>query len=75
MLEDFITGRHLDVLCRLMLASSLCLTYAYIMDAFTDLLRRRQSAERTMFIEQASVGILRRRSIGQRSCSTSSFRS
>lgn len=34
-LEAFITGRHLDVLCRLLLMSSLCLAYAYMMDAFT----------------------------------------
>jgi Ni/Fe-hydrogenase subunit HybB-like protein len=34
-LEDFITGRHLDVLCKLLITSSLLLGYAYIMDAFT----------------------------------------
>ena len=34
-LEDVITGRHFDVLCRMMLVSSLCLAYAYMMDAFT----------------------------------------
>jgi hypothetical protein len=34
-LESVITGRHLDVLCRLMLTSSLCLAYAYLMDLFT----------------------------------------
>jgi Ni/Fe-hydrogenase subunit HybB-like protein len=34
-LQDFITGRHLDVLCRLLLASSLALAYAYMMEAFT----------------------------------------
>lgn len=34
-LEDMMTGRHLDVLCRLLLTSSLCLGYAYLMDAFT----------------------------------------
>jgi molybdopterin-containing oxidoreductase family membrane subunit len=34
-LEDFITGRHFDVLCKMLLVSSLCLGYAYLMDAFT----------------------------------------
>ncbi|MBN9563365.1 MAG: polysulfide reductase NrfD [Alphaproteobacteria bacterium] len=34
-LEDFITGRHLDVLCKLLITSSLLLGYAYMMDAFT----------------------------------------
>jgi Ni/Fe-hydrogenase subunit HybB-like protein len=34
-LENVITGRHLDVLCRLLLTSSLCLAYSYLMDAFT----------------------------------------
>jgi Ni/Fe-hydrogenase subunit HybB-like protein len=34
-LHDFITGRHLDVLSRLLLASSLALAYAYMMEAFT----------------------------------------
>ena len=34
-LERYITGRHLDVLGRLMLTSSLFVGYAYIMDAFT----------------------------------------
>lgn len=32
---DFITGRHLDILCKMLLVSSLCLAYAYLMDAFT----------------------------------------
>jgi Ni/Fe-hydrogenase subunit HybB-like protein len=34
-LEDFITGRHFDVLGKLLLTSSLCVAYAYMMDAFT----------------------------------------
>lgn len=34
-LEDMMTGRHLDVLCKLLLTSSLCIAYAYLMDAFT----------------------------------------
>lgn len=33
--QDFITGRHLDILCKMLLVSSLCLAYAYMMDAFT----------------------------------------
>lgn len=33
--EAYITGRHIDVLCRLLLVSSLCVSYAYMMDAFT----------------------------------------
>jgi len=50
-LEDFITGRHLDVLCRLMLASSVAIGYAYMMDAFT-VFYGPDDAERTMFIEK-----------------------
>jgi Ni/Fe-hydrogenase subunit HybB-like protein len=50
-LEDFITGRHLDVLCRLLLASSLAIAYAYAMDAFT-VFYGADSAEKTMFIEK-----------------------
>jgi Ni/Fe-hydrogenase subunit HybB-like protein len=34
-LESYITGRHLDVLCRLTLTSSLFVAFAYIMDAFS----------------------------------------
>ncbi len=34
-LEDFITGRHFDVLGKLLLTSSLCVAYAYLMEAFT----------------------------------------
>ena len=52
-LEDFITGRHIDVLCRLMLASSLRITYSYIMDVFTTYYGG-DSADRTMFIERVS---------------------
>ena len=33
-LEPYITGRHVDVLCRLLLTSSLCVAYCYVMDAF-----------------------------------------
>ncbi len=34
-LEEFITERHIDVLTRLLLTSSLCVGYAYVMDAFS----------------------------------------
>jgi molybdopterin-containing oxidoreductase family membrane subunit len=34
-LQDMMTGRHIDVLCKLLLTSSLCIAYAYLMDAFT----------------------------------------
>ena len=34
-LEPFITERHFDILGRLMLTSSLCVAYAYVMDAFS----------------------------------------
>jgi Ni/Fe-hydrogenase subunit HybB-like protein len=47
-LEQMITGRHLDVLCRLMAVSSLALTYSYMMDAFTTWYGA-EAAERTMF--------------------------
>ena len=50
-LEDFITGRHFDVLCRLLLVSSLCLTYAYAMDAFT-IFYSGDSADRTQFLDK-----------------------
>jgi Ni/Fe-hydrogenase subunit HybB-like protein len=50
-LDRYITGRHLDVLCRLMLTSSLFLLYAYAMDAFT-VFYGAQPAERTEFIER-----------------------
>ncbi|MEO8714182.1 MAG: NrfD/PsrC family molybdoenzyme membrane anchor subunit [Acetobacteraceae bacterium] len=47
-LEQMITGRHIDVLCRLMAVSSLALTYSYMMDAFT-IWYGADPAERTMF--------------------------
>lgn len=47
-LEQMITGRHLDILCRLMAVSGLALTYAYIMDAFTTWYGA-EAAERAMF--------------------------
>jgi molybdopterin-containing oxidoreductase family membrane subunit len=52
-LQDFITGRHFDVLCRLMLVSSLCLAYAYMMDTFTTFYGP-DHADKTMFIDKVS---------------------
>jgi Ni/Fe-hydrogenase subunit HybB-like protein len=52
-LQDFITGRHFDVLCRLMLVSSLCLGYAYMMDAFTTFYGPDQ-AGKTLFLDKVS---------------------
>jgi molybdopterin-containing oxidoreductase family membrane subunit len=33
-LESYITGHHLDVLCKLLLVSSICIGYSYMMEAF-----------------------------------------
>src|ERR1700730_11489267 len=52
-LEDFITGRHFDMLCKMLLVSSLCLAYAYMMDAFT-IFYGGDNAERTLFIDKIS---------------------
>ncbi|MGA7386001.1 MAG: NrfD/PsrC family molybdoenzyme membrane anchor subunit [Methylocella sp.] len=52
-LEDFITGRHFDILCKMLLVSSLCLAYAYAMDAFT-VFYGNQHAEKIMFIDKVS---------------------
>jgi molybdopterin-containing oxidoreductase family membrane subunit len=48
-LDDMMTGRHLEVLCRLLLTSSLCVAYAYLMDAFTTFYGG-DRAERVMFL-------------------------
>lgn len=50
-LEDFITGRHLDILSKMLLVSSLCLGYAYLMEAFT-LYYAGEEAERIQFNEK-----------------------
>jgi Ni/Fe-hydrogenase subunit HybB-like protein len=50
-LEDFITGRHLDILCKMLLVSSLCLAYAYMMDAFS-VFYGGESAEKTQFVDK-----------------------
>jgi Ni/Fe-hydrogenase subunit HybB-like protein len=47
-LEDMMTGRHLDVLGKLLLTSSICIAYAYLMDAFTTFYGG-DRAERVMF--------------------------
>jgi Ni/Fe-hydrogenase subunit HybB-like protein len=50
-LEDMMTGRHLDVLCKLLLMSSLLIAYAYLMDVFT-VFYGDDRAERTMFLDR-----------------------
>ena len=50
-LEDFITGRHIDILCQLLLVSGLCLAYAYMMDAFM-VFYSALSAEKTLFMDK-----------------------
>jgi Ni/Fe-hydrogenase subunit HybB-like protein len=50
-LEDMMTGRHLDVLCKLLLMSSLLIAYAYLMDAFT-VFYGDDPAERVMFVDR-----------------------
>jgi len=51
-LEPYITEHHLDVLGKLMLTASLCVAYAYLMDAFS-VFYGAHPAEVTMFIERA----------------------
>jgi Ni/Fe-hydrogenase subunit HybB-like protein len=50
-LDDFITGRHFDILGKMLLVSSLCLAYAYMMDAFM-ISYGADNAERTQFIDK-----------------------
>jgi molybdopterin-containing oxidoreductase family membrane subunit len=52
-LERYITGRHIDVLCRLMLTSSLFVGYAYLMDAFQAFYGE-DHAELVEFVEKVS---------------------
>ena len=52
-LEDFITGRHFDVLCKMLLVSSLCLAYAYVMDAFT-IFYGGDYADKRLFLDKIS---------------------
>lgn len=49
--ETFITGRHVDILCKMLLLSSLCIAYAYVMDAFT-IFYGGQSAEVSQFSDK-----------------------
>jgi len=51
-LEAFITMRHLDVLTKLLLVSSLCVAYAYVMDAFS-VYYGADEAELAMFRDRA----------------------
>ena len=67
------TGRHLDVLCKLLLTSSLCIAYAYLMDAFTTFYGG-DRAERVMFTARV-FGATTSPSIGARCCSTVCCRS
>ena len=48
-LQSFITGRHLDVLSKLMLMSSLLVGYAYVMDVFS-VFYSSELAERVTFM-------------------------
>jgi molybdopterin-containing oxidoreductase family membrane subunit len=50
-LEDFITGRHFDVLSRMLLASSLAIAYAYAMEAFM-VIYASDRAELTQFLDK-----------------------
>lgn len=52
-LKPYITERHIEVMSRLMLVSSLCISYAYVMDAF-NVFYGAEEAERRMFIERIS---------------------
>jgi molybdopterin-containing oxidoreductase family membrane subunit len=52
-LTPYITERHVDVLCKLMLTASLCVAYAYMMEAFS-VFYGHDAAEITMF--KARIG-------------------
>lgn len=52
-LEPYITERHIDVLGQLLLTSSLCIGYGYLMDAFTTFYGA-DRADKTMFLERIS---------------------
>ena len=54
-LDRTITGRHFDVLGKLLLMSSLLMLYAYAMDAFSTFYGSEQ-ADKTMFIARISGG-------------------
>jgi Ni/Fe-hydrogenase subunit HybB-like protein len=65
-LEDFITGRHFDVICKMLLVSSLYLAYAYVTDAFTTTVPIKGSSSTRSAGPTPPC-------IGRPSCSTSSF--
>ncbi len=48
---DMITGRHVDMLCRILITSSLLMTYSYAMEAFMSWYSA-DPAERTMFVHR-----------------------
>ena len=50
-LRAYITARHLDVLCRLLLTASIAVSYCYVMDAF-DVFYGGEAATKTQFIER-----------------------
>ena len=52
-LEAFITGRHFDALGKMLLVSSLCLAYAYMMDAFS-IFYGGDRAEKEQFIDKVA---------------------
>jgi Ni/Fe-hydrogenase subunit HybB-like protein len=52
-LEDFITGRHFDILGKLLLTSSLCVGYAYLLEAFTTFYGP-DAAEKRLFIDKVA---------------------
>jgi len=52
-LQPYITPHHLDVMAKLLLTSSLCVAYAYVMDAFS-VFYGGDPAERVMFIARIS---------------------
>lgn len=52
-LEDFITGRHFDILGKLLLTSSLCVGYAYLMEAFTTFYGP-DAAEKRLFVNKVA---------------------
>ena len=52
-LKAVVTGRHLDVLGRLLVFSSLCVSYCYVMDAF-DVLYGGEPEVRRQFVERTT---------------------
>lgn len=50
-LDAYVTGRHFDALCKLLLASSLAVGYAYLMEAFF-VFYGADAAERLLFLDK-----------------------